>query len=194
MAKEKAEKKAIAEGSETAENSAEQTEKKAVVHEVKEAKEQENKPVEEKPVFVERPKKKKKPKKERPVWVEYKPAEIVEMIVSLANQGQTASEIGTTLKEQHGVLDVKQATKKTILDILIEAGLKPSYPEDLLALIKKSVALDAHLKKNKKDASAKRGYELSVSKIRRLTKYYIRKKRLPSNWRYDIETARLLVK
>lgn len=84
--------------------------------------------------------------------------------------------------------------KKTILQILSENGIKPEVPEDLLFLIKKAVALDEHLKKNKKDASAKRGCEMTVSKIRKLVKYYIKSKRLPADWRYSIETAKLLVK
>ncbi len=139
-------------------------------------------------------KSKKKKGKEKPVWIEYKPKEIEELVINLSNQGHSASEIGAILRDQHGVLDVRQATKKTILKILTEAGIKQDVPEDLLYLIKKAVALNEHLKKNKKDASAKRGYEMAVSKIRKLVKYYIKTKRLPSDWRYSIETATLLVK
>jgi ribosomal protein S15P/S13E len=168
-----------------------QTEKEAVVATEKK---EDNAATEKAQVEAKQKKAKKKQKKERAVWVEYKPQEIVEMIVNLANQGHSASEIGIILKDQHGVLNVKAATKKTILEILQEAGIKQEVPEDLLSLIRKAVALDEHLKKNKKDASAKRGYEMSVSKIRRLTAYYLKKKRLPANWRYDIETAKLLVK
>lgn len=72
--------------------------------------------------------------------------------------------------------------------------LKPEIPEDLMALIRRVVALDAHLQKNKKDYSAKRGYQLTVSKIRRLVEYYHHSNSLPKKWRYSIETARLLVK
>jgi small subunit ribosomal protein S15 len=143
---------------------------------------------------VERPKKKKKKGKEKPVWIEYKPKEIEELVVSLSNQGNSPSLIGTILREQNGILDVREATKKTISEILVENNVKQDIPEDLLFLIRKAVALDGHMKKNKKDMSAKHGYELTVSKIRRLVKYYIKKKSLPADWRYTIETASLLVK
>ncbi len=86
-------------------------------------------------------KSKKKKGKEKPVWIEYKPKEIEELVVSLSNQGHSASEIGAILRDQHGVLDVRQATKKTILFILTEAGIKQDVPEDLLYLIKKAEAL-----------------------------------------------------
>lgn len=59
---------------------------------------------------VKRPKKKKA--KEKPVWIEYKPKEIEELVVNLSNQGHSCSEIGAILRDQHGVLDAKQATKK----------------------------------------------------------------------------------
>lgn len=136
----------------------------------------------------------KKAQKQSAVWVEYKPKEIEELIVNLANQGHSGSDIGAMLRDQHGIPSVRQLTKKTILQILNEGGIKQDVPEDLLALIRKAVSLKEHMKKNKKDCTAKRGYELTVSKIRRLVAYYIKAKRLPSTWRYDIETAALLVK
>lgn len=160
---------------------------------VQEAKVEEKEDIQAVPLETPRPKKK-KAKKEKPVWVEYKPKEIEEMIVNLSNQGHTASEIGLILKDQNGVLNVKEATKKTITEILVAAGIKHDLPEDLLYLIKNAVALNEHFKKNRHDMTAKHGYELTVSKIRRLTKYYIAKKRIPSDWRYSIETASLLVK
>ncbi len=190
MAKEKSEKTAEAINAEGEEQASEALAEKQPAADEKERDIQQD-VVESKLVHS---KKKKKNAKEKPVWVEYKPQEIIEMIVDLANQGHSASEIGAILRDQHGVLDVRQATKKTILEVLTGAGIKQDVPEDLLSLVKRAVALDEHLKKNKKDASAKRGYELTVSKIRRLVKYYTRTSRLPKSWRYDIETAKLLVK
>ena len=67
-------------------------------------------------------------------------------------------------------------------------------PEDLLNLIRRSVILSNHLNKNKKDYSAKRGYELTVAKIRKLTKYYAKKNRIPKGWVYTPEQAALLVR
>ena len=67
-------------------------------------------------------------------------------------------------------------------------------PEDLFNLIKKAVNLRAHMEKNKKDYTSKRGLALTESKIRRLAKFYKKKKQLPKDWKYDAEKARLLVK
>lgn len=129
-----------------------------------------------------------------PDWVELKPQEITELIANLANQGRSASEIGTILRDQYGIPSVKSITGKRISKILEEQGAKQEMPEDLMSLIKTSVKLQKHMQEHKKDMTAKRGYQLSVSKIRRLAKYYIKAGKLPSKWRYTPETAQLLVK
>jgi small subunit ribosomal protein S15 len=137
---------------------------------------------------------KKPPSKVNPEWVELKPQEAIQLIISLANSGHTAPEIGTILRDQYGVPSVKLLTKKSITQILEENGLKEEIPIDLLNLIKRSVQQYKHLQTHKKDFTAKRGYQLTVSKIKRLAKYYIRKGKLNENWRYSPETAALLVK
>ncbi len=136
-------------------------------------------------------KKERKPEKKFPVL---KPGEVEETIVNLANAGHTASEIGLLLKEEYGIKKVKVSLKKTVGEVLGEHKLLGEVPEDLLSLVKKSVNVKNHLGKNPKDMSAKRGYQLTVSKIRRLAKYYIEKGRLPGSWKYSDETAKLLVK
>lgn len=157
-------------------------------------KEQAELPVEKPKTAKEKPVKetaKKEKKTDKPVL---KSKEIEEIIVGLSNQGISASEIGIALRDQHGILRTKVVTGKTISQILNENQLSPEIPEDLMALISRVVALDSHMQKNKKDFSAKRGYQITVSKIRRLVKYYHKTSRLPKKWRYSIETARLLVK
>ncbi|MBN2067599.1 MAG: 30S ribosomal protein S15 [Candidatus Diapherotrites archaeon] len=150
----------------------------------------------------EKPKKagkaKEKPAKEKkpgvPSWVELKPEEAVEAIVNLANAGHTSSEIGMLLRDQYGVPNIKKLCGKSIDSILEEHKLLPEIPSDLMSLIKKSVKLRSHMEKNKKDFSAKRGLQLTVSKIRNLVRYYKRKGKLPLDWRYSEEKAALLVK
>ncbi len=132
--------------------------------------------------------------KEAPNWVEYKGKEIEELIVQLANQGLPASEIGLMLRDQYGVPSVRAVAGKRVEEILGEHKLLGEVPEDLMALIRKSVKLKRHMEKNKRDYTSKRGYQLSVSKIRRLVFYYQKKGRLPENWRYTEENAELLVK
>ncbi len=132
--------------------------------------------------------------RENPSWVSFNAEEITEAIVNLANAGHSPSEIGIILRDQYGVPDVKAATEKTVQQILREQNLLDEIPEDLMNLVRKSVKLKSHMGENNKDYSAKRGHQLTVSKIRRLVKYYKSKKRLPADWRYTEETAELLAK
>lgn len=120
--------------------------------------------------------------------------ELEEQIVSLSNAGHSPSKIGLLLRDEFGVKNFKEVSGKTIQDVLRENNLLGEIPEDMLNLIRRSVVLFNHLEKNKKDYSAKRGYEITVSKIRRLTKYYAKKKRIPAGWSYTPERAALLVK
>jgi small subunit ribosomal protein S15 len=129
-----------------------------------------------------------------PDWVEYKKKDVEELVVKLARAGQPISTIGMTMRDQNGVPNVKLSTGKRISKILEENKLKKEIPEDLINLIIRAVALDKHLKANPKDASSKRGLQLTESKIRRLIKYYKRTKRLPEDWKYNIKMAKLLVK
>jgi len=127
-------------------------------------------------------------------WIEFSNEEIVEAIKNLANEGVSKSEIGMILRDQYGIPNVKEVTGKTVSEILSEQGIKEEIPEDLLNLIKKSVVIREHMNSNKKDFTAKRGYQLTVSKIRRLVSYYQKKGILSKEWHYSDEKARLLVK
>jgi small subunit ribosomal protein S15 len=120
--------------------------------------------------------------------------EAEEVVISLANAGHSPSKIGIILRDEHGVKNYSELTEKSIQKTLEENKLLGDVPEDLLNLIEKSVNLYNHMGNNNKDMSAKRGYELTVSKIRRLSKYYVKKGKLASNWRYSPEKAALMVK
>ncbi|MEM4663213.1 MAG: 30S ribosomal protein S15, partial [Candidatus Diapherotrites archaeon] len=127
-------------------------------------------------------------------WVDLKPEEIEEMVCKLYQEGRTKSEIGSIIRDQYGVPNIKEFTGKTVSKIINERGIKEEVPEDLLSLIKKSVKLVEHMEKHRKDFKAKRGYELTVSKIRRLVNYYKERRILPESWEYTPEKAKLLVK
>ena len=128
----------------------------------------------------------KKPlQKSKPTWLRYKPKEIELLIVKLAKEEKTASEIGLALRDTYGVPDVKLLTGKSISQILDEKKLSPALPDDLVALMRKSVFIRKHLETNKKDQPAKRGLLLTESKTKRLIKYYKRSGRLPVEWKYD---------
>ena len=97
------------------------------------------------------------------------------------------------LRDQYGIPSVKTATGKTVMTILKENNLLLKIPEDLLCLLKRSVNLKEHMGKNRKDYTSKHGLELLESKIRRLIKYYVRNKKLPADFKYEPEKAKLLV-
>jgi len=136
----------------------------------------------------------KKPvKKVKPVWIRYTGKEIEQLVVKLSKSGKTPSEIGVVLRDTYGVPDVKTLTKKKICKILDENKAGPKLPSDLIALIGKDIAIMKHVETNSKDMSAKRGLLLTISKIRRLTKYYKNVGKLPRDWIYDRSKAKLLL-
>ena len=126
-------------------------------------------------------------------WVSYDPKEVERLVLKLRKEGMTSAKIGMTLRDQYGIPSVRESTKKTVKQILEENDATPDLPEDLLNLLKKSVNLRNHMEKNKKDYTSKHGLELLESKIRRLGKYYIKRKELPEDWKYDAERAKLIV-
>jgi len=83
------------------------------------------------------------------------------LIVKLAKEEKTASEIGIILRDVYGIPYVRQVTKKRITKILEEHKIQPKIPEDMMALIKRSILLRKHLERNHKDESAKRGLTLT---------------------------------
>jgi len=132
---------------------------------------------------------KKPSKKVLPTWVRYKQNELEMLIVKLAKEGKSGSQIGIILRDVYGIPSVKLISKKRITAILEEKKLSKELPEDLLALIKKSVKLIKHLEENKTDESAKRGLLLTESSIKRLVKYYKRTGKVASEWKYNPKKA-----
>ena len=135
----------------------------------------------------------KPPVKIVPRWVKLKKEEIENLVEKLARQRLSSAQIGTILRDQHGIPDIKATTGKTVSQIMREKGVYPEIPEDLMNLLRKAVNLRAHLEKNKADKHSLRGLENLESKIKRLGKYYSRKGILPPNWEYSPEKAKLIV-
>ncbi len=132
-------------------------------------------------------------KKTKPVWIPYSEKEVELLVIKYAKEGLPPSQIGIKLRDSHGIPDVKTITGKKITKILEEKGLLPEIPEDLLSLIRKALLIRKHLEEHKKDMPAKRGLQLTESKIHRLVKYYKRKGKLPQNWKYDPEKVKIYV-
>jgi small subunit ribosomal protein S15 len=132
-------------------------------------------------------------RKTKPTWVERTDREILTLITKFKKEGKTNSQIGMLLRDLYGVPDVKVATGKKITQILKEKKLESDIPEDLLALIKKYIIVKKHLEENRHDMPAKRGMQLTESKIRRLMKYYKKIRKLPLDWKFDEKTIKLYV-
>ncbi len=130
---------------------------------------------------------------QNPEWVPISKDEISELVLKLSKEGMSPSMIGIRLRDQYGVPDVKLATNKSIMQILTDKGVKFEIPDDLRALLKRVVSLNTHLTANPKDLHNKRSLQLLESKIRRLASYYQDTGKLAPDWKYSIETAKLLV-
>lgn len=129
-----------------------------------------------------------------PSWVEYSAHEVEDLVEKMGREGKTTTEIGMILRDIYGIPSVQSICGKTVLQILKEAGIKQDYPEDLLNLIKRAVRMRKHLLTNRADKHNRTKLIHVESKIGRLVKYYTKTKRLPADWKYDPESAALLVK
>ncbi|KAF8196051.1 ribosomal S13/S15 N-terminal domain-containing protein [Pholiota molesta] len=128
-----------------------------------------------------------------PSWLKTTPEDVVDQIVKLARKGLTPSQIGVTLRDSHGIPQVRFVTGNKILRILKSQGLGPSIPEDLWHLIKKAVSVRKHLEVNRKDKDSKFRLILIESRIHRLARYYKTKQQIPPTFKYDSATASTLV-
>jgi small subunit ribosomal protein S15 len=127
----------------------------------------------------------------KPTWIRYKPKEIELLIGKLAKEGKTSSEIGIILRDSYGVPSIKLITDKRLQEILAEKKLVPNVPEDLMALMKRSVKIRKHIETYRQDMTAVRGLQLTESKIKRLAKYYKRINKLTPDWKYDPSAVKI---
>lgn len=130
---------------------------------------------------------------EQPEWSNLSSDEVEELVVKLARDGKQSAEIGSILRDQYAVPDVKAATGKKMTAILEEHDLQPAVPEDLRNLMARAVNLREHLRENPKDKHNRRGLQKLESKIRGLAKYYKEKGVLPYEWTYSERTAKMVI-
>lgn len=127
--------------------------------------------------------------KRPPIWCKYQPEEVEALVIKLAKEGHNPSKIGIILRDQHSIPLTKPITGKNISQILREAGLELSLPEDLETLLGKASRLHVHLEKNRKDLHNKRALQIIEAKIYKLSRYYRRKGLLPPDWRYQFRAS-----
>ena len=126
-------------------------------------------------------------------WVSYKPKEVEQLIVKLAKQEKSSSEIGMILRDTYGIPDVQTLLGKKVMAVIKEKKLAKDLPEDLTNLIKRHIEVMKHLESNHHDMVAKRGMQLTEAKIRKLGKYYSRVGVIDKLWKYDRKRAKLLI-
>ena len=148
---------------------------------------------EEKPAEKKKKAARKKPAKEKPQWVNYEKEEVEKLILKLADSGKSKSQIGLMLRDQYGIPDVK-VFGMTIGKVVRKDSPEKAMPEDLYNIIKKAVVMHNHLEKNRKDKKGIHTLQLIESRARKLGRYYVSVGKLPVDWKYDINKAKLLVK
>jgi small subunit ribosomal protein S15 len=124
-------------------------------------------------------------------WLSQNRDQISALVVDLAKEGLSPSEIGLRLRDVHGIPLVKPVLGKNLTSILIENSIKSDMPEDLDKLVRKALALQKHLRVHNSDHRNVRSLELVESKIHRLAKYYKRQGKIPKNWKYAAVIAQL---
>jgi small subunit ribosomal protein S15 len=120
--------------------------------------------------------------------------QIEELITGYAKQGMSPALIGERMKREHNVPYIRQYLGIRLSEFLKQKGLEGSMPSDIMDLMKTAVKMRIHLGKNNKDTYNTIRLRRIESKIWRLAKYYMREGVLPQSWRYDPETAALLIK
>ncbi|MEM4481564.1 MAG: 30S ribosomal protein S15 [Desulfurococcaceae archaeon] len=130
-----------------------------------------------------------------PRWLklDMSPSDIELLVVELAKKGYPPSMIGVILRDQFGIPLVRQVIGKKVGDVLGKYNIKLTIPEDLFNLMKKAANLRRHLEEHPKDYHSERGLIEVESKIHRLAKYYKESGKLPADWRYDPDMAKLII-
>ena len=132
--------------------------------------------------------------KAAPEWSNSDASSVTSLIVELGKSGKTSAEIGTILRDQHAIPDVRLVLNgKRIAAVLSENDIGGAYPEDMMNLMRKAVKIIDHLTTNRKDLHNARSLHLIESKIRRLANYYQAKGKLDAAWKYKRDQVRLLV-
>jgi small subunit ribosomal protein S15 len=124
-------------------------------------------------------------------WLSQNRDQISALIIELAKEGLSPSEIGLRLRDVNGIPLVKPVIGMGVTSVLSENNIKSEMPEDLDKLVRKALALQKHLRVHNSDHRNVRSLELVESKIHRLSKYYKREGKIPKNWKYAAVIAQL---
>ncbi|KAI5187412.1 small subunit ribosomal protein S13e [Nematocida homosporus] len=120
--------------------------------------------------------------RDTPKWLDANAEEIEKKVITYAKKGLSISEIGTILRDEYQIGQMKFFSGMKLLFILMKNNLAPVIPEDLSFLVKKAINIRKHLESNKQDKDSKYRLILVESRISRLARYYKEKMMIPANW------------
>jgi small subunit ribosomal protein S15 len=123
--------------------------------------------------------------------VTYKPEEVKALVLKMAKDGATPSQIGATLRDDYAVPLAKPVLGKSITAVLKEGNAEPKMPQDLQDLIDRAGRVKRHLGEHKSDRKNVHALELIEAKIYRLSKVYKKRGILPSDFKYTAVVAQL---
>ena len=126
-------------------------------------------------------------------WIRVSPKEVEKLVGKFARQGKLPSVIGMILRDEYGIPDVKKLTGKSITKVIESSNVKYELPEELRALIQKSLALRKHIETNIHDMPSKRSLAKTEANIRSKIKYYKRTHKLAQDWKYNPDKIKLLL-
>jgi|SRR5256885_6829502 small subunit ribosomal protein S15 len=129
--------------------------------------------------------------KNAPSWETESQAQLSALVLQLSKEGLMPSEIGIKMRDEYGIPLIKPILGKKVTALLAENDIKKDMPEDLDHLVRKSLALQKHLRTHNSDHRNVRSLELIEAKIHRLSKYYKRTGKLQQNWKYASVVAQL---
>ena len=99
---------------------------------------------------------------EAPEWSNTDAKAVKELIIDLGKAGHSSAMIGTILRDQHAIPNVRLVLGKRIASVLAENSIGGTYPEDMMNLMQRAVGIINHLGSgNHKDLHNTRGLEIS---------------------------------
>ena len=115
---------------------------------------------------------------EKPLWMKRSNEEAEAIVLKLHEQGMSPEKIGLELRDTYGIPSLKIFSTSVSRIIKKSKKDKKIMPSDLTHLAARTKTLKKHVAHNKQDKVAKRGLQITLARVNRLTKYYKRKQAL----------------
>lgn len=101
----------------------------------------------------------------KPSWIKIKSAELDNIVIELARNGESPAKIGLVLRDRHGIPKSKLISKK-ISGILKEKDI--AFKKEAESMQETIEKIQKHIEKNKQDNTAKKSLEKKLWTLRKL--------------------------